>query len=333
MNRSEVIKYKDNLLNNLRLLGEYDIVAGLRRTVLLVEGATDQKFVRHVINDDTRCIAVADFMKARSAFSTSQSSPPVQYNSKEVIITILNHIAWFPDCFDFPKGAEQWPLYGLVDNDFGDSKLYTRVTKLFFTDTHDIETMMIATDGDLLTRLKQCRITVDEVKAALYIADQMAAFRQAIKDNGSLNPSLINSKDGTIDYGKFSENNKVSLVKLLEYINSKSENALPKEKLKKTQDAIIKHMKNQLDKEGLWKNTLESFEVRGDSEFWMMVNGHDFLSAICYKNPSARKVFSNNGGYTYNRDFELALSEVYDYNCFKKTKLYAKFQAAGLLRE
>lgn len=333
MDKTEVIKYKDNLLNNLRFLGEYDAAAGLRKKVLLVEGATDQKFIGHIKSNDTRCLSVADFMRARSAFSTSRSPAPPQYNSKVVITTILKHIAFFPECFDFPKGAEKWPLYGLVDNDFDDSNDYARVTKLFFTDTHDLETLMMATDSGLLMRLEQCNITADEMKAALYIANQMAAFRQAIKDNGNLNPGLINAQDGTIDFESFTVGDKVDFGKLLEYISNKSEKPLSREKLKRTRDAITKDLKKQLNKEGFWKKTLESFSVNSDSDFWMDVNGHDVLSAICYKNPSVREVFINQGGYSQNRDFEFALSEAYDYDCLKETKLYMKLQAAGLLKE
>jgi len=120
---------------------------------------------------------------------------------------------------------------------------------------------------------------------------------------------------------------------LLEYISQKSEKPLSREKLKRTRDAIVKDLKKQLDKEGFWKKSLESFVVSADSDFWMDVNGHDVLSAICYKNPNVREVFINKGGYSQNRDFEFALSEEYDYNCLKNTKLYAKLQAAGLLKE
>ena len=333
MDKTEITKYKDNLLNNLRLRGEYDAAAGLRKKVLLVEGTTDQKFIEHVKGTDTRCLSVADFMRARSAFSTSRTPAPAPYNSKVVITTILKHIAWFPDYFDFPKGAETWPLYGLVDNDFDDCSEFARVTKLFFTDTHDLETMMIATDSELLTRLKQCSISSDDVKAALYIANQLAAFRQAIKENGNLSPGLINASDGTIAFEEFTDGNMVNLAKLVQYINSKADNPLSREKLKKTREAITKALKKKLNKEGFWKKSLESFAVTTDSDFWMDVNGHDVLSAICYKNPSIREVFINQGGYSQNRDFEFALSEAYDYDCLKKTKLYTKLQEAGLLKE
>ena len=333
MDKAEIIKYKDNLLNNLMFLGEYDTASGLRKNVLLVEGFTDQKFIEHIKAVNTRCLAVADFMRARSAFSTSRSPVLVTYNSKVVITTILKHIACFPEYYDFPKGAEKWPLYGLVDSDYDDSNEYARVTKLFFTDTHDLETLMIATDNGLLSRLKECNITEADVKVALYIANQMAAFRQAITDNGTLNAGLIQAADGTIEFESFTEGDKINLAKLLEYISKKSKKPLSREKLKRTREAIVKDLKKQLDKEGFWKKTLESFIVSPDGDYWMELNGHDILSAICYKNPKAREVFSNEGGYRQNRDFELALIEEYDYDCMKKTKLYTKLQTAGLLKE
>lgn len=269
MDKTEITKYKDNLLINLRLLGEYDEARGLRKKVLLVEGATDQKFIGHIKSGDTRCLAVADFMRARSAFSTSRSSETSIYNSKRVITTILKHIAFFPECYDFPKGAEKWPLYGLVDNDFEDSSAYARITKLFFTDTHDLETLMLSTDKELLTRLERCNITVNEVRTALYIANQMAEFRLAIRKHKPLNPALISSPDGTIDFAAFSEGNKIILSRLLDYINSKMDQPLSREKMKKIRDAIVKDMKKKLDKEGCWKKQLETFVVKEDSEFWM----------------------------------------------------------------
>lgn len=333
MDKSAIIKYKDNLLNNLRLSGEYDVAAGIRKKVLLVEGVTDQRFIEHIKGADIRCLSVTEFMRARSAFSTYRTPASEQFNSKVVITTILKHIAYYPEYYDFPKGAETWPLYGLVDNDFDDNNDYARVTKLFFTDTHDLETLMMATDIDLLVRLEQCSITADEVRTALYIANQMATFRQAIKENGNLSQGLINEQDGTIDFDSFMVGDKVDLGQLLDYINKKTEKPLSREKLKRTKDAITKDLKRQLDKEGFWKKPLESFTVDADSNFWMLVNGHDVLSAICYKNSSVRVAFSNKGGYSRNRDFELALSEAYDYDCLKGTKLYTKLQTAGLLKD
>ncbi len=333
MDKAEVVKYKNNLLTNLRLRGEYDAAAGIKKKVLMVEGKTDFTFIEPIKSDDTRCLSVADFMKARNAFSTSKTGKQEKYNSKEVIITILKHIAYYPEYYDFPKGAEKWPLYGLVDNDFDNGNALTRVTKLFYTDTHDLETLIISTDSELFSKLEQCTISADEVKAALYIATQLAAYRQAIIRNGVLNPSNIMNPDGTIDYMIFTEDNYINNAILLDYINKKEEKPLPAKKLKKAHKDIINDLKKLLDKDGRWKKSFDSFEITDDSDFWMDINGHDVLSAICYKNRDAMESFDNESGYKYNRDFELALIGVYNYECFKKTMLYKKLESAGLLKQ
>lgn len=333
MDNSEIIRYKDNLLTNLKLHGEYDTANGLQNKVLLVEGATDQAFINQIKTQDMRCISVVEFMKTRSAFSTSSSSIPTRYNSKEVIITILQRISQFPEVFDFPKGAETWPLYGLVDNDFDTASSFTRVFKLFFTDTHDIETLLLSTDCNLLTRLEQCSLNENEVKTAYYISVQLSEFRQAIIRNGTVNHGVIYNTDGTIDFKAFTNGDRINLSSLMTYINCRLQNPLSREKLKRTRDHIAADLKKLLNKDGLWKKSFDSFSVSKSDDFWMGVNGHDILSAICYVNPNIRKVFINEGKYSQNRDFEMALSAKYDYSCLKGTKLYVKLREAELIRE
>ena len=333
MDKAIVVKFKDYLLNNLKMHGEYDAAAGLRKKVLMVEGTTDKAFFKRIICNDTRCMAVEELMRSKSAFSTSRTPSAFLYNSKVVIITILKHIAYYPEYYDFPRGAEKWPLYGIVDNDFDGMNELTRVTKLFFTDTHDLETLMLSSDMGLLTRLESCIISPDVVKAALFIANQLAAFRQAIKRNGNLTLAGINDPDGTIDYKSFTEGDIIDLTKLLKHINNHSEKPLSNEKIKRIRDSIAKNMHKQLNNEGFWKKSLDSFVVSQDSDFWMDVNGHDILSAICYKMPILREIFNNSSGHDMNRDFEFALSSAYDYNCLKTTTLYKKLKDANLLKD
>ena len=116
------------------------------------------------------------------------------------------------------------------------------------------------------------------------------------------------------------------------HMNNKLKKSLSKERLKKTQDKIVKDMGKQVDDEGLWKNPIDSFAVDADSEVWKVVNGHAVLSAICYLNSKAKEEFGNQKGHGLNRDFEFALSEAYDYICFKNTTLYKNLHTAGLLR-
>lgn len=331
MDRAEIIKYKDYLLNNLRLHDEYDAALGLKRKTLMVEGTTDEAFIEKILRPDARCLPVIEFIRARNAFSTA--SKPQKVNHKEVITTILQRISMFPEAFDFPKGAEKWPLYGMVDNDFGTEASFSRVTNLFFTDTHDIETLMMATDPELLTRLDNCPISVEETKKALYLAGQISEFRKAIADDGTFSQSAISRSDGIIEYAAFTDGDKVNLNKLLEYVNSQTTPPLSKEKLKRTRQRIAGSMRKSIDSDGSWKKPVSVLPVGQDSELWIEINGHDVLSAIIFVNKRAKETFSNASGYSHNRDFEFALLREYDYKQFKKTRLYGKLAAKELLNE
>ena len=118
--------------------------------------------------------------------------------------------------------------------------------------------------------------------------------------------------------------------KMVDHINARIEAPLSREKLKKTKEKLAKNVKRYLDKNGEWKESFEDFSC--GEEYWRRVNGHDLLSAIRYVNKSARECFSNEMRYSQNRDFELALSKAYDYECFKNTELYGKMNDVGLIR-
>ena len=343
MNPNRAINYKDLLLSYLALKADYNPIAGLRKKILLVEGATDFDFIGCIIINKAKVIKVNDFMRARRGFSSYPSQEVDRYNCKNVITTILRSISLYPVETDFPKGAEKWPLFGLVDKDFGDTKDYRMVKKLFVTDTHDIETLMLSTDEDLIFRLEQCSITKKDFMSALYIAEQLAELRQSIfkynsrsEDNDNkLNTAKICSSDGTVDYEMFTNGDRISLVMLLRYINSNMENPISWEKLASIQDIIMQDLKGFLDKDGYWEKDIEDFTKNRSIDFWTNVNGHDILSAICYKNINAKNMFHNQGPYRQeglNREFEIALYKKYNYDCLKRTKLYQRLGEAGLLK-
>lgn len=342
MEIDKVTKYRNLLLSALHNHKEYDEAAGLKRETLLVEGITDKRFIERIQVESLICWNVSYFMQRDDGFRTSRTRMVSQYNSRDVIIAITRSIAYGPGFYGFPEHAQKWPLFGLVDNDFDDSEDYSRVEKLFFTDTHDLETLMISTDKDLFARIESCDISAEEIKEALYLANQLAEFRQAInrvskkqKDRTEsgmiLKSDAIKETDGTIDYESFTNGDRIILADLVEHINNKMEKPLPKGKKKKTCEEIAKDMRNLLNKEGVWKTPIESFTE--DTYLWKTINGHDILSAICYINPRVKERFVNSGDYGLNREFELALSELYDYQCLKNTKLYNRLKAAGLIKE
>ena len=334
MDNTEIVRYKDYLLNNLGFHGEYDEATGIKRNILLVEGSTDVAFLENIKREETKVCSVADIMRSRAAFSSSSSPEQIPYNSKLVIMELIKHISLIPESIQCPKGADKWPLFGLVDRDFDDGGDYSKYKKLFFTDSHDLETLMLSTDAGLLSRLEQCDISEENLRIALYLSVQLAEYRKAIQQDNNLKSADISEQDGTVDFESFTEEGyTIDLGKLLSHINSKSDEPLSKGNLKKVHQAITVNMRKLLDREGKWKKKFDSFTVDLDGDLWKSVNGHDILSAIRYVNPQAREAFDNSGGHRQNRDFESALIKAYDYKCFKDTELFLKLNEAGLLRE
>lgn len=202
---------------------------------------------------------------------------------------------------------------------------------------------MISTDIEMFTRMKQIQLTNDELKTALYIANQMSAYRQAIKQAISqkikqsnkpvqgVDLSIINELDGTVNFGEFVEDKKIILIRLVNYLNTHSNSASSRSGIKITANSIAKLMKKHLNNSGEWKKSIDSFDISDSSDIWMKMNGHDILSAICYVNPLANEIFSSSGSYSLNRSFELALSDAYNYENLKRTKLYSELITAGLI--
>ena len=321
---------KDLLLTSLKLSGDYNQAKGIIKKVLLVEGATDKSFIEEIKQPDTSCVSVSDFMKVRSAFSTSRT-PGFQFKSKDVITTIIQHIAAYPEYMDFPKDAQQWPLYGMVDNDFETDQQYSRTHKLFMTGTHDIETYMLSTDSKILTRLKECTVTEEEVIRSIFLAYQMSVFRKFVHKNETLSVNDLSESDGTVNYAAFTNEDKINLHLLLDSANGSRSSPVSKEKLRKAKTKIAADMKKHLDKDGNWKKNIDSFIAGQYESVWSEVNGHDVLSAVCYLNPSAQNAYNNKARYRMNRDFEIALTTVYDYKCMKPTKLYVGLIDASLI--
>ena len=333
MDNAALNRYKDNLLNNLYFRKEYDESSGLKKKILLVEGATDKKFIDRIKTRDMRCISVAEFVQARNAFSTRQPSASVSH--KEIIVEILKHLSRYPEMFDFPKGAEMWPLYGMVDNDFDESQQFAPITKLFFTDTHDLETLLIWSDESLLMRLDNCVISKEEINRALYLAGQFSKFRQAVYKvccgDNDLPISVLNTSDGTVNFSAFTENDKISLSRLMDYANQNlgSEKLSPA-RIKKLTDKVSVELKKYIDRNGVWKKDISSFTAKSD-DYWLFVNGHDILSAMRFVSANANTEFCVSGGFVQNRGFEFVLIEKYAIPCFAKTKLYEKLFSAELI--
>ncbi len=329
MNEKDVQTFGNYILASLHMSGEYNKSKGLTKKVLLVEGKTDVAFINHIKSEDTSCKSIHELLQPHLVFLPKSNREGLNY--KEIIKSILWRLAKDPTFFGFPTGSEKWPLYGMVDNDYENPIGLVQIMKLFYTGTHDIETLMLSTDEDLLSRVRLCAITREDAKKALYLSYQLAHFRQAMFKEGTFPQYTISEADGTVDFASFTEDNRIILSDLLAAARKHLPESISLQKLKRAQSGIIAVLKNKVDKNGLWKKALDTFSANQNDDFWQITNGHDILSAIRYVNPEAKAAFENVGGFSHNRYFELALSEVYDFHCFADTELYGKLLDAQLI--
>ena len=278
------------LLANLMVYQDYTATPGLKKRVLLVEGATDKAFIDRISDKKTtRCVTVEEFCKKRNSLVNEPNRSSL--NAKEVIITCVKHLAAYPDIYDFPREAISWPLFGLVDNDFESAQTYSRYSKLFFTDTHDIETEMFSTDLEMLMRIRNCGITKQEITNALFLAYQLSILKQAL-NTMKIDYHNLNSDDGTVPYEKFTTALEIDLAAFLNHICNYS---LASGKKQELLTQLLKKTKKYYGKDGKWKNQIVEFDEKKIDDFWMQVNGHDILSALCYLNENAKNMFHTGG--------------------------------------
>lgn len=233
-----------------------------------------------------------------------------------------------PTLIDCPKGSEKWTVFGMIDLDYDDpTGEYMSSPRLFVTDTHDLETLLLSTDDGLLQRIDECVIPEEDSKKAFYLAYQLGLIRQVIYEVNdsplSLNP-LSGGGQEDMDYASFVDGYEVNLKKLLNYLNEKNAEPIPAPKLKKLLEKIAsnKRIKKRITNEYIWNSTWEAFDPAKVTDFWEVVNGHDILSLLRYINQDAAEKYDNKNAFSLNRDFELDLVDNYDYANLERTKTY-----------
>jgi hypothetical protein len=331
MNKNELRQCADLLLVTLAMKGEYYQAAGLlEKKVLLVEGVTDQRFLNRVKTENTDFLCVSDFMRAAGAFAVTAPRLPTVY-CREVIVSLIKYVSVLPEYVQFPVKAKDWPLYGLVDNDFESSAPYAAYQKLFFTETHDLETFMLSTDPGLVRRLPGCEITDAEVSRAYYLADQLAGFRLAMMADVDFTQRNVLQADGTVDYGRFlNGEDRIDLELFVKYLNGNRKKPYSSKKLRAAAKKLKEGMRKLLDEDGCWRRSFREFCGSDRAEFWKRANGHDIASAICFVNKDAAQRFRTRGS-GFNRSLEVALNKNYDYACGADTVLFRKLYNAGLI--
>ena len=303
---------------------------GSEKKAIIVEGYTDEAFMNRIQKSDVLCYSIRRFLEARAKMLKCDSS-------KGIIFSLFQRLSNNPEFFGFPKGCGKWHIYGLVDRDYDDETLNLRMPRLFITDTHDIETLILSTDHAVLSRIQGVTIDTEKVKSSLFISFQLACYRKALYNlpdrNLEIDTRKICSPDGTINYAAFVENDAVVPGKLIELLFSNKDTKISREKLNRFTKGVMndRHIKKYCDRNGEWKIKKETFSPDQIDDFWLLVCGHDILSAICFYDAAANDMFRDTGGYKVNRQFEKAIIDYYDVAMFRKTDLYRSLKEADLV--
>lgn len=323
MNVDEISRYVNMLVGGLTFTADYNsLVKGTKR-LLIVEGQTDKKFIERILKDDVVCVV------ANKAFGAQKGFGREAINCKSAIMQVVYGMSKLPITFlKVPKSFETCTIFGMIDLDYDDpSGEYLSTSRLFVTDTHDLETLLMSTDDGILQKLNDCVISPDDSKKAFYLAYQLGVIRKAIYENNNTEMVLTPVSGGgpdEVDYSYFVSGYEINIRKLISYINERCDYCLSSAKEKKLADKVVKdkQLKKKLDSDDKWNGSWEEFEASKVADFWEVVNGHDILSLLRYINRDAAEKYANHGSFSLNRDFEMDLVDSYEYAALGETKIY-----------
>lgn len=309
---------------------DYRMYLSNKRKLLIVEGSTDETFIRKVKDECVDCIVAAKVFNSNKAFRTK---PVEQINCKNAIVKIITGISNFPSPFiAYPADIDKWDLYGLVDSDCEEIGVSRPTPRLFVTDTHDLETLLLSTDDDVLQGLEECEVSSEDIRKAYFLAYQLASMRDMLGDyHNELNLQVISCGSRQVQFSAFIEGTHISMPELIAHINTAGCNDLSTSKVKRIYDSIknSKVGRKRLDDAGCWKQNFDDFSL--PSDFWSVVNGHDILQLLLYISEDACLAYADDGGHSLNRNFEMSLIAAYDCTEFCKTLVYDKMSKAGLI--
>ena len=329
----ETARLANLLAAQAKLKFDYSAFLKKERKLVLVEGSTDKEFITNVKSESVDCIVANSVFNGNASFRTSATK---SINCKKAIVQIIQGISRYPSfIIHKPNDIDKWDLYGMVDLDCDELGAGVPTERLFVTDTHDLETLILKTDDALLDRLEGCEIPHDDVKKAYFVAYQLSELRDILKDihdQNAFDLGVISCGSRQVEFNSFLHETKVCFADLVKYIAEKSGNVYSGAKKKQIIDRMLKSKdgKRKFDAEGLWKQEISSFDISSIPNFWTSINGHDVLQLIQYFNADACAKYCS-GTAELNRNFEMSLIKSYDYSCFSKTDLHKKMKAAGIV--
>ena len=333
----KVNEYVNTLMANLSFKADYQTFLrkkGEKARLLIVEGATDEKFIKKIINPNVACMIAKKAFFKRPSFGIEKREDAI--NCKSAIVQLVYGLSRVPQLISC-EGSGNWVVYGMIDLDYDDEDLdmYRNTNQLFVTDTHDLETLLLSTDNELLQRLKKCTIKEVDIKRAFSASYQIGLVKSLLIDYYSgINLSALSSGTVNVSYNEFiDDEGMVSINNLVNYVCNNG-NEITSKKAESIIAKILKdkRIKKKTNGEGKWNWLADCFDYVAYDDFWDVVNGHDILSLLKYYNRGVAKAYSGNI-LSIDREFEFDLIDNYEYSCLEKTNLYRNMYSNKIVKE
>ena len=282
-------------------------------TYVVVEGSVDEAFIKK-LTDKVKVKSIEVWIKEINSFKRQKEY--INYKSK-----VLDELRSNNDVKN---------LYGMIDTDFNDINEYKDILdKLFITDTHDLETLLLKTYFDLLYEIGDPKVIQEnEIFKSYYLAYQIGVIKKSLLRLYAASPKVGNKTnfDDLFDniiqhYDDICNDDSICLDKLLKHIKL--------DERIKSFDTIRSYF--GINPPSKFNFTREEFVDKvysaEDSGFWNIVNGHDILNLLCFFNTEIVRSLENKySDYKYSI-FEHAL--VYEYKANKlinQSDMYEKMK-------
>ena len=289
---------------------------------ILVEGTTDTAFMDRCKKDDVTCISVSNII---NGYNRLKKQPGIsQASCKRVICNTVYGLSVIPAKVKCRPEAVNWKLYGAVDQDFDDYEDISITTRLFQTDSHDLETMLLSTDEEAVMRIKEIDITAEQMAKAECLAYEMSKLRQQIPKYSRIPTRLFKGESGIVEFSEITDGPDIDVKKALAYLNRRNGGRSSSSEIKKLLESIIKENGKNIDKNGIFKYGNSHFDPLFFPDFWYDVNGHDLLSALIYVNVNAYYKYYDSKAGELNREFEKDLIAAYEIKRFAKTRMFKR---------
>ena len=271
--------------------------------VLVVEGTTDKQFMKKIVKGNVKVEDIPTFITANNAILFYNKSNKPICNNKKCIIDIINSSQ-----NSFYSLVE---VYGLVDKDFDTEENIKKLiksnstrNKLFVTSTHDLETLLIATD---LTIFNNYHDLQNKIKTAIYYAYKIGLIKKIlyIQDSRTYENmiKILINENGQYDDSKL-------------HLSLKDKKVLEETYYYEDIDDLL------------------SEGTINESDIFDIANGHDILTIlnILCKDDANRYIKEANTENHRNRAFEFAIIKKYNTKYFdSKLQLYRNMHKYNII--